>query len=68
MEAEWDGGYKAPKGLFRVIGEDTFPTPHEEYFVGDYEDLESAKDAVKEEDGPMTCVTVFDDHGQELSI
>ena len=40
---KWDGSYKAPANQFRVIGVDTFPWPPEEYFLGDFIDLEAAK-------------------------
>jgi hypothetical protein len=57
----WDGSYKAPKENFRVIGEDKFRMPPQEYFVGDFPDLDAAKIAAKEQAGPMNPAYVYDD-------
>ena len=58
---------KAPKGKFRVIGEDTFPIPPEPYVVGDFKDLESAKVAAKELDSKeMRRGYIYDDSGVEI--
>ena len=37
--AAWDGSEKAPTGMYRVIGTDDFPFPPEEYWIGDFADL-----------------------------
>jgi hypothetical protein len=64
----WDGSYKAPKKKFRVIGEDKFRMPPQEYFVGDFPDLETGKDAAKEQAGPMNPAYVYDDGGEEVAL
>jgi hypothetical protein len=63
-ELYWDGGYKAPAKHFRVIGVDTFPWPQEEYLVGDFSDLETAK--AQEKTSPLITVMVFDDEGKRF--
>lgn len=60
----WDGKHKAPKGKFRLIGEDTFKIPPEDHLVGDYDSLKAATDAAKKQAGPMHPVLIFDDTGK----
>jgi hypothetical protein len=59
---------KAPKGLFRVMGMDTYPLLAEEYLVGDFSDLASAKKAAKRLlNRPMYEIYIYDDTGGEVS-
>lgn len=60
----WDGKRAAPKGQFRVIGEDEFEMPPEEYWVGDYAAFDEAKDAARREAGEMNSVMVYDEAGK----
>ena len=59
----WDGSYKAPEGQFRVVAEDTMPWPPEETLVGDFEDLEAARENKAE---PYKVIMIFDDTGERL--
>lgn len=63
----WDGSYKAPKGSLRVIGEDTFSWPHEEYWIGDFDDADNAAKAVKKELESKAFITIFDSEGKVFS-
>ena len=57
---------QAPENKYRVIGTDHFPWPPEDYFVGDYDSLQEARDAVEEESGSMTTAAIYDDQGTRL--
>ena len=58
--------YSAPKNQYRVIGIDSFNFPFEEYWVGDFKDLESAQAAALQEAGPMNPVVIYDHHGNVI--
>ena len=57
---------KAPKGKFRVVAEDTFPWPPEEYLVGDFSTLKQAKKAADKERGPFSVAAIFDEIGKRV--
>lgn len=59
---------KAPAGMFRVIGCDTFePPPDGDYFIGDYSDLSQAVAAAESEGGVMNRTYVYDEDGKQLA-
>ena len=62
-----DPGPNIPTGRYRVIGIDTFPWPHEEYFIGVYPDLGSAKAAAQKERQSMTAIDIYDDSGKLIA-
>lgn len=51
----------APKGMFRVIGVDTFS--HEDWHYEDFDNLKDAKDFANKKGGNMNMVYVYDDKG-----
>jgi hypothetical protein len=55
---------RAPSGKFRVIACDTFEGPFADYLVGDYNTLDAAIEAAKDQLCPMTAVYVYDETGQ----
>ena len=63
----WDGEYRAPTGLFRVIGSDDFPQPPEEFWIGDFAELIDASKAAYQS-GSMTNAVVYSDHGKPIEI
>ena len=64
----WNGSNKAPKNRFRVIGSDTFPWPHEDYWIGDVADLSQAKELAKAEARSMNSILVFDEAGKVVFV
>jgi len=57
---------KAPKGKFRVIGNDHFPFPNEEWHEGDFDTLEEAKAHTSSEAQALTSFDIHDDRGKRL--
>lgn len=55
--------HRAPPGRFRVIACDTFEGPFADALVGDFDTLDAALHAAKDELCPMTAVYVYDDAG-----
>jgi hypothetical protein len=64
--AQWDGSNKAPKGQYRMIGTDTFPWPHEDYWIGDFASLPEAKELANTRSESMNVVAVYDENGTLL--
>jgi hypothetical protein len=62
--ADWDGSNKAPKGMHRVIGCDDFPFPPEDYWIGDYADLDEARDLAKTRTESMNSVHLYEKRGK----
>jgi hypothetical protein len=59
---------KAPRGMFRVVGVDTFEGPREDYLVGDYGSKAKALKVAKRHGGQMNPVHVYDDQGNSLAM
>lgn len=55
---------KAPTGMFRVVGVDTFSD--EDWVQGDYKTLQEAIDEADERGAVMTKMYVYDDAGTYL--
>jgi len=55
---------KAPKGMFRVVGVDTFS--NEDWVYGDYKTFKEAKEFADKHGGNMNVVYVYDDKGSPL--
>ena len=55
---------KAPPGLYRVIGVDTFEGPTADYLIGDFASLQKAEKAAQDEGGEMNPCYVYDDKGK----
>lgn len=54
----------APKGLFRVVGVDTFDGS--DWIQGDFQTLEEAKEVADKESGTMKMMHVYNDDGHHL--
>jgi len=57
---------KAPKGMFRIVGVDTFEGPRADYLINDFESQEEAMKVAKRHGGVMNPVHVYDDQGTSL--
>ena len=57
---------RAPPGLYRVIGVDTFEGPLADYLIGDFASLQKAEKAAKADAGEMNPCYVYDDQGTML--
>ena len=55
--------YAAPGGKFRLIGDDKFVWPPEEYVIGDYDHKEQAFEEADNRRQPGTIVRVYKDKG-----
>ena len=55
---------RAPLGLYRVIGVDTFEGPLADYLIGDFASLQKAEKAAKDDCGEMNPCYVYDDKGK----
>jgi len=55
---------KAPKGMYRVIGVDTFEGPFADYLVGDFTSIDEAKKRACQGAGEMNPRYVYDDSGR----
>jgi hypothetical protein len=64
MADKWDRSNKAPKSLFRVIGEDSFEMPPANYWVGDYKTYEEARATARSCAKPLNPMCVYDDLGK----
>ncbi len=58
---------KAPAGMFRVVGIDTYEPPGCDYLIGDFEEREEALRTAERSAGPMTPVYVYDEHGERIA-
>ena len=57
----------APKGMFRVVGVDTFKNPAgDDWIEGDFDTLEEAKDCADDESSDMKKMHVYNDQGEHL--
>jgi hypothetical protein len=59
---------KAPQGMFRVVGVDTFEGPREDYLIGDYGSQARALKVARRHGGQMNPVHVYDDQGNSLAM
>jgi hypothetical protein len=66
--ADWDGIEKAPNGLYRVIGTDTFSWPHEDYWIGGCAGLPEAEKLASSHMGAMNSAAIYDDNGKRLFL
>ena len=64
----WDGSEKAPTGMYRVIGTDDFPFPPEDYWIGDFADLNEAKNLASARTQPMNSVHIYDEKGKVMLL
>jgi hypothetical protein len=62
--AEWNQSKNAPKGKYRVIGTDSFPWPHEDYWIGDSAGFPQAKKLASSHVKEMNSVAIYDEIGK----
>lgn len=55
---------KAPRGMYRVIGVDTFDGG--DWLDGDYDTLDAAIKVAQAKGGTMTVMYIYDDEGRTL--
>ena len=61
---EWDGSHKAPDGMIRVIGEDLFLIPPAEFWIGDFQDEETAVAKALKDSGEFLMTYLYSDQGR----